>query len=125
MQRWKVFGITPIRFGRLLQTCTGRGTFGYSHLRGQSDSVQFVEQANQSCRPRRGHPAGQLIGLRRWLTKDPSVGRMFTPGHLAQRVTAPASARTVLAYLEINTVSLPALMLNPPPMYPSPLDPAA
>ena len=81
------------------------GAFGYfpTYTLGNLYSVQFFQQAKSEI----GHleddiAAGQLLGLRRWLEqKIHRWGRMFTPDHLAQRVTgASISPEPFLAYVE-------------------------
>jgi carboxypeptidase Taq len=65
--------------------------------------VQFFEQAKQELPQLEEHiAAGQLVPLRRWLEqKIHRWGRMFTPDHLARRVTGKGvSPEPFLHYLE-------------------------
>ncbi len=67
------------------------GAFGYfpTYTLGNLYSVQFFDQATREM-PHLDDEiaAGQLMGLRRWLEqKIHRWGRMFTPAHLAERVT--------------------------------------
>ncbi len=81
------------------------GAFGYfpTYTLGNLYSVQFFEQAKLEI-PNLEHEiaAGQLLSLRRWLEqKIHRWGRMFTPVHLAQRVTgATVSPEPFLNYVE-------------------------
>ena len=81
------------------------GAFGYfpTYTLGNLYSVQFFEQAKLEI-PNLEHEiaAGQLLSLRRWLEqKIHRWGRMFTPAHLAQRVTgATVSPEPFLNYAE-------------------------
>ena len=67
------------------------GAFGYfpTYTLGNLYSVQFFEQAMRELPNLEDEiAAGQLMGLRRWLEqKIHRWGRMFTPAHLAERVT--------------------------------------
>lgn len=67
------------------------GAFGYfpTYTLGNLYSVQFFEQAKRELPNLEDEiAAGQLMGLRRWLEqKIHRWGRMFTPAHLAERVT--------------------------------------
>ena len=67
------------------------GAFGYfpTYTLGNLYSVQFFEQAKRELPNVEDEiAAGQLMGLRRWLEqKIHRWGRMFTPAHLAERVT--------------------------------------
>lgn len=81
------------------------GAFGYfpTYTLGNLYSVQFFEQAKLEI-PNLEHEiaAGHLLSLRRWLEqKIHRWGRMFTPAHLAQRVTgATVSPEPFLNYAE-------------------------
>jgi carboxypeptidase Taq len=81
------------------------GAFGYfpTYTLGNLYSVQFFEQATLEI-PNLEHEiaAGHLLSLRRWLEqKIHRWGRMFTPAHLAQRVTgATVSPEPFLNYAE-------------------------
>lgn len=81
------------------------GAFGYfpTYTLGNLYSVQFFEQATREI-PHLDDEiaAGQLMVLRRWLEqKIHRWGRMFTPDHLAQRVTGGTiSPDPFLAYVE-------------------------
>ncbi|ULA63758.1 MAG: Thermostable carboxypeptidase 1 [Nitrospira sp.] len=81
------------------------GAFGYfpTYTLGNLYSVQFFEQAKLEI-PNLDDEiaAGQLLGLRRWLEqKIHRWGRMFTPDHLAQRVTGKSiDPEPFLTYLE-------------------------
>ena len=67
------------------------GAFGYfpTYTLGNLYSVQFFEQAKLEIPHLEDEiAAGQLLSLRRWLEqKIHRWGRMFTPAHLAERVT--------------------------------------
>ncbi|HEX5544600.1 MAG TPA: carboxypeptidase M32, partial [Nitrospira sp.] len=67
------------------------GAFGYfpTYTLGNLYSVQFFEQAKLEIPHLEDEiAAGRLLLLRRWLEqKIHRWGRMFTPAHLAQRVT--------------------------------------
>ncbi len=81
------------------------GAFGYfpTYTLGNLYSVQFFEQAKLEI-PHLDDEiaAGQLTVLRRWLEqKIHRWGRMFTPDHLAQRVTGKSiNPEPFLTYLE-------------------------
>ncbi len=81
------------------------GAFGYfpTYTLGNLYSVQFYEQAKQEIPQLEDEiAAGQLLGLRRWLEqKIHRWGRMFTPTHLAQRITgSTVSPDPFLNYVE-------------------------
>ena len=81
------------------------GAFGYfpTYTLGNLYSVQFFEQAKLEIpRLEEEIAAGQLLVLRRWLEqKIHRWGRMFTPAHLAQRVTGSIiSPEPFLNYVE-------------------------
>jgi len=81
------------------------GAFGYfpTYTLGNLYSVQFFEQATLEIPNLENEiAAGQLLSLRRWLEqKIHRWGRMFTPAHLAQRVTgATVSPEPFLNYAE-------------------------
>lgn len=81
------------------------GAFGYfpTYTLGNLYAVQFFEQAKQELPQLEEHiAAGQLVPLRRWLEqKIHRWGRMFTPDHLARRVTGKGvSPEPFLHYLE-------------------------
>lgn len=81
------------------------GAFGYfpTYTLGNLYAVQFFEQAKQELPQLEEHiAAGQLVPLRRWLEqKIHRWGRMFTPDHLARRVTGKGvSPEPFLRYLE-------------------------
>jgi carboxypeptidase Taq len=81
------------------------GSFGYfpTYTLGNLYSVQFFEQAKREMPHLEDEiAAGRLMVLRRWLEqKIHRWGRMFTPDHLAQRVTGSSvSPEPFLAYLE-------------------------
>lgn len=81
------------------------GAFGYfpTYTLGNLYSVQFFEQAKLEIPQLEDNiAAGQLMGLRRWLEqKIHRWGRMFTPAHLAERVTgSPVSPEPFLKYVE-------------------------
>ncbi len=81
------------------------GAFGYfpTYTLGNLYSVQFFEQAKQEL-PQLDEEieAGHLLPLRRWLEqKIHRWGRMFTPDHLARRVTGSGvDPEPFLRYLE-------------------------
>lgn len=100
-------GITPTSDaeGLLQDVHWSFGAFGYfpTYTLGNLYSVQFFEQAKLEIpRLEEGIAAGQLLELRRWLEqKIHRWGRMFTPDHLAQRVTgATISPEPFLSYVE-------------------------
>ena len=81
------------------------GAFGYfpTYTLGNLYSVQFFEQAKLEIPHLEDEIAtGQLLVLRRWLEqKIHRWGRMFTPDHLAQRVTGkPLTPEPFLTYVE-------------------------
>ena len=81
------------------------GAFGYfpTYTLGNLYSVQFYEQAKQELPQLEEEIAtGQLLSLRRWLEqKIHRWGRMFTPAHLAQRITGSTiSPDPFLNYVE-------------------------
>ena len=81
------------------------GAFGYfpTYTLGNLYAVQFFEQAKLEIPHLEDEiAAGQLMVLQRWLgQKIHRWGRMFTPEHLAQRVTgATVSPEPFLAYVE-------------------------
>jgi carboxypeptidase Taq len=81
------------------------GAFGYfpTYTLGNLYSVQFFEQATLELPHLEDEiAAGQLMGLRRWLEqKIHRWGRMFTPTHLAQRVTgSTVNPEPFLTYVE-------------------------
>lgn len=81
------------------------GAFGYfpTYTLGNLYSVQFFEQAKLEIPQLEDEiAAGRLTVLRRWLEqKIHRWGRMFTPVHLAQRVTGSAvSPEPFLNYVE-------------------------
>lgn len=81
------------------------GAFGYfpTYTLGNLYSVQFFEQAKHELPELEGDiAAGQLLGLRRWLEqKIHRWGRMFTPSHLAERVTGSTlNPEPFLKYVE-------------------------
>ena len=81
------------------------GAFGYfpTYTLGNLYSVQFYEQAKLEVpRLEENIAAGQLLELRRWLEqKIHRWGRMFTPDHLAQRVTGKSlDPEPFLSYVE-------------------------
>ncbi|MGC4096371.1 MAG: carboxypeptidase M32 [Nitrospira sp.] len=81
------------------------GAFGYfpTYTLGNFYSVQFFEQAKLEIPHLESDiAAGQLMGLRRWLEqKIHRWGRMFTPAHLAERVTgSTVSPEPFLKYVE-------------------------
>ena len=100
-------GIVPERDaeGVLQDVHWSMGAFGYfpTYTLGNLYSVQFFEQAKQEL-PQLDDDmaAGQLLALRRWLEqKIHRWGRMFTPDHLARRVTGTGvNPEPFLRYLE-------------------------
>ncbi len=100
-------GITPAHDGEgvLQDVHWSFGAFGYfpTYTLGNLYSVQFFEQAKLEI-PHLDDEiaAGQLTVLRRWLEqKIHRWGRMFTPDHLAQRVTGKSiDPEPFLTYLE-------------------------
>ena len=81
------------------------GAFGYfpTYTLGNLYSVQFFEQAKLEIPHMEDEiAAGQLMVLRRWLEqKIHRWGRMFTPAHLAERVTGSSvSPEPFLNYVE-------------------------
>ncbi|MCG3778423.1 MAG: Thermostable carboxypeptidase 1 [Nitrospira sp.] len=81
------------------------GAFGYfpTYTLGNLYSVQFYEQAKlEMPQLEASIEAGQLLELRRWLEqKIHRWGRMFTPDHLAQRVTGKSlDPEPFLSYVE-------------------------
>ncbi len=100
-------GIVPERDaeGVLQDVHWSLGSFGYfpTYTLGNLYSVQFYEQAKIEIPHLEDEiAAGQLMVLRRWLgQKIHCWGRMFTPDHLAQRVTGSSvKPEPFLAYLE-------------------------
>lgn len=100
-------GITPTSDaeGVLQDVHWSFGAFGYfpTYTLGNLYSVQFFEQAKLEIpRLEEGIAAGQLLELRRWLEqKIHRWGRMFTPDHLARRVTGTTiSPDPFLSYVE-------------------------
>ncbi len=100
-------GITPPRDaeGVLQDVHWSLGSFGYfpTYTLGNLYSVQFFEQAKLEIPHLEDEiAAGQLMVLRRWLEqKIHRWGRMFTPEHLAQRVTGSGvKPEPFLNYLE-------------------------
>lgn len=100
-------GISPERDadGVLQDVHWSLGSFGYfpTYTLGNLYSVQFYEQAKLEIPNLEDEiAAGQLMVLRRWLgQKIHGWGRMFTPDHLAQRVTGSSvRPEPFLAYLE-------------------------
>jgi carboxypeptidase Taq len=81
------------------------GAFGYfpTYTLGNLYSVQFFEQAKLEIPHLEDDiAAGQLMALRRWLEqKIHRWGRMFTPDHLARRITgASINPEPFLSYVE-------------------------
>lgn len=100
-------GIKPERDadGVLQDVHWSMGAFGYfpTYTLGNLYSVQFFEQAKQELPQLEVDiTAGQLLPLRRWLEqKIHRWGRMFTPDHLARRVTGSGvNPEPFLRYLE-------------------------
>ncbi len=102
-------GIVPERDaeGVLQDIHWSMGAFGYfpTYTLGNLYSVQFFEQAKREL-PQLDEDmaAGQLLPLRRWLEqKIHRWGRMFTPDHLARRVTGSGvNPEPFLRYLEVK-----------------------
>ncbi|MBA2485141.1 MAG: carboxypeptidase M32 [Nitrospira sp.] len=100
-------GIVPQRDadGVLQDVHWSMGAFGYfpTYTLGNLYSVQFFEQAKQEL-PQMDEDiaTGHLLPLRRWLEqKIHRWGRMFTPDHLARRVTGSGiNPEPFLLYLE-------------------------
>lgn len=93
------------------------GSFGYfpTYTLGNLYAVQFYEQARQELPNLEEQIAqGRLLDLRHWLEqKIHRWGRMFTPDHLAQRVTGKSvSPGPFLAYLEKKFGELYKLTAN-------------
>lgn len=100
-------GIAPDRDaeGVLQDVHWSIGSFGYfpTYTLGNLYAVQFYEQAKLEIPHLEDEiAAGQLMVLRRWLEqKIHRWGRMFTPDHLARRVTGRSlDPGPFLAYLE-------------------------
>ena len=100
-------GIVPERDaeGVLQDVHWSMGAFGYfpTYTLGNLYSVQFFEQAKRELlQLNEDMEAGNLLPLRRWLEqKIHRWGRMFTPDHLARRVTgAGVDPEPFLRYLE-------------------------
>jgi carboxypeptidase Taq len=100
-------GLTPNNDaeGVLQDVHWSMGAFGYfpTYTLGNLYSVQFFEQAKREMPLINNEiEAGNLLPLRRWLEqKIHRWGRMFTPDHLAQRVTgSKVNPETFLRYLE-------------------------
>ncbi|MGZ8383360.1 MAG: carboxypeptidase M32 [Nitrospira sp.] len=100
-------GIAPERDaeGVLQDVHWSMGAFGYfpTYTLGNLYSVQFFEQAKQELSQlNEDMEAGNLLPLRRWLEqKIHRWGRMFTPDHLARRVTGSGvDPEPFLRYLE-------------------------
>jgi carboxypeptidase Taq len=100
-------GITPTSDaeGVLQDVHWSFGAFGYfpTYTLGNLYSVQFFEQAKLEIpRLEESIASGQLLELRRWLEqKIHRWGRMFTPDHLARRVTGTTiSPDPFLSYVE-------------------------
>lgn len=100
-------GIVPERDadGVLQDVHWSLGSFGYfpTYTLGNLYSVQFYQQAKLEIPHLEDEiAAGQLMVLRRWLgQKIHCWGRMFTPDHLARRVTGSSvDPEPFLAYLE-------------------------
>jgi carboxypeptidase Taq len=100
-------GIVPERDadGVLQDVHWSMGAFGYfpTYTLGNLYSVQFFEQAKLELPQLDEHlAAGHLQPLRQWLgQKIHRWGRMFTPDHLAQRVTgSEVTTEPFLQYLE-------------------------
>jgi carboxypeptidase Taq len=100
-------GITPTSDaeGVLQDVHWSFGAFGYfpTYTLGNLYSVQFFEQAKLEIpRLEESIAAGELLELRRWLEqKIHRWGRMFTPDHLARRVTGTTiSPDPFLSYVE-------------------------
>lgn len=100
-------GIMPERDadGVLQDVHWSMGAFGYfpTYTLGNLYSVQFFEQAKQELPTlNEDIEAGNLMPLRRWLEqKIHRWGRMFTPDHLARRVTgSEVDPEPFMRYLE-------------------------
>ena len=106
-------GIVPERDAeRVLQDVHwSMGAFGYfpTYTLGNLYSVQFFEQATLELpQLEEEMRAGHLLPLRRWLEqKIHRWGRMFTPDHLARRVTGSGvNPEPFLRYLETKYAEL-------------------
>lgn len=100
-------GITPTTDteGVLQDVHWSFGAFGYfpTYTLGNLYAVQFFNQAKLELPQLEADmAAGHMLGLRRWLEqKIHRWGRMFTPDHLAQRVTGTSlSPEPFLTYVE-------------------------
>ena len=100
-------GVVPERDaeGVLQDVHWSMGAFGYfpTYTLGNLYSVQFFEQAKQELpQLNEDMEAGHLLPLRRWLEqKIHRWGRMFTPDHLARRITGSGvDPEPFLHYLE-------------------------
>ena len=100
-------GIVPSMDGEgvLQDVHWSMGAFGYfpTYTLGNLYAVQFYEQAKHEIPHIEDEiAAGQLMILRRWLAqKIHRWGRMFTPDHLAQRVTGVSlNPEPFLRYIE-------------------------
>ena len=106
-------GIVPERDaeGVLHDVHWSMGAFGYfpTYTLGNLYSVQFFEQATLELpQLEEEMRAGHLLPLRRWLEqKIHRWGRMFTPDHLARRVTGSGvNPEPFLRYLETKYAEL-------------------
>ena len=106
-------GIVPERDaeGVLQDVHWSMGAFGYfpTYTLGNLYSVQFFEQATLELpQLEEEMRAGHLLPLRRWLEqKIHRWGRMFTPDHLARRVTGSGvNPEPFLRYLETKYAEL-------------------
>jgi len=106
-------GIVPERDaeGVLQDVHWSMGAFGYfpTYTLGNLYSVQFFEQATLDLpQLEEDMRAGHLLPLRRWLEqKIHRWGRMFTPDHLARRVTGSGvNPEPFLRYLETKYAEL-------------------
>ncbi len=106
-------GIVPERDaeGVLQDVHWSMGAFGYfpTYTLGNLYSVQFFEQAKLELpQLNEDMAAGHLVPLRRWLEqKIHRWGRMFTPDHLARRVTGSGvNPEPFLRYLEAKYAEL-------------------
>ncbi len=106
-------GIVPERDaeGVLQDVHWSMGAFGYfpTYTLGNLYSVQFFEQATLELpQLKEDVRAGHLLPLRRWLEqKIHRWGRMFTPDHLARRVTGSGvNPEPFLRYLETKYAEL-------------------
>ncbi|MDR4479275.1 MAG: carboxypeptidase M32 [Nitrospira sp.] len=106
-------GIVPERDaeGVLQDVHWSMGAFGYfpTYTLGNLYSVQFFEQAQLELpQLNEDMAAGHLVPLRRWLEqKIHRWGRMFTPDHLARRVTGSGvNPEPFLRYLEAKYAEL-------------------